>query len=50
MYPVGAMNMECRRRTCEGLKQTSERKSILRVEESITDQAIQELIRQLGIV
>ncbi|KAJ7926853.1 hypothetical protein B0H13DRAFT_2313105 [Mycena leptocephala] len=50
MYPVGAMNVECHRRTCEGLKQTSERKSILRVEESITDQAIQELMRQLGIV
>ncbi|KAJ7211372.1 hypothetical protein GGX14DRAFT_565245 [Mycena pura] len=48
-YNHGAMNVECHRRTCDGLKDTEEKVSILREEEAIIDKHATELMRQLGI-
>ncbi|KAJ6592417.1 hypothetical protein B0H19DRAFT_1245294 [Mycena capillaripes] len=48
-YPVGTMNVECHRRTCEGLEGTTESPSILKGEETLIDNAITQLMKQYGI-
>ncbi|KAJ6470291.1 hypothetical protein C8R47DRAFT_1222668 [Mycena vitilis] len=48
-YPYGGMNSECHRRTCAGLEDTADKKSILRVEEDLVDDAVAELIKQKAI-
>ncbi|KAJ7024268.1 hypothetical protein C8F04DRAFT_1270457 [Mycena alexandri] len=48
-YRVGGMHFECFRRTCEGLKDSEDGKSILRREEEIIDDAVQQLMNQLQI-
>jgi hypothetical protein len=48
-YDYGGMNSECHRRTCEGLQDTLDKVSILREEEGIVDQAVEELMKSAGI-
>ncbi|KAJ7084091.1 hypothetical protein C8R44DRAFT_894237 [Mycena epipterygia] len=48
-YPVGGMNRECHRRTCEGLHDTAETISVLKREEQLIDRAVARLIEQQGI-
>ncbi|KAJ7748446.1 hypothetical protein B0H14DRAFT_3604128 [Mycena olivaceomarginata] len=48
-YPVDGMNLECQRRTCDGLKDTVDKKSILKREEDIIDAAARELMKVNGI-
>ncbi|KAJ7477902.1 hypothetical protein B0H11DRAFT_2281133 [Mycena galericulata] len=48
-YYSGGMNMECHRRTCDGLKDTPDKVSILRGGEEIIDRHVTELKRALGI-
>ncbi|KAJ6477069.1 hypothetical protein C8R45DRAFT_1158367 [Mycena sanguinolenta] len=45
----GGMNHECHQRTCDGLKDTAEKLSILKEEEGLIDQAVEELLRSAGI-
>ncbi|KAF8186956.1 hypothetical protein K438DRAFT_1973150 [Mycena galopus ATCC 62051] len=48
-YDRGNMNMDCHRRTCDGLKDTLNKISILREEEGLIDEAVAELMRSAGI-
>ncbi|KAJ7144814.1 hypothetical protein C8R43DRAFT_1130532 [Mycena crocata] len=48
-YSVGGMNRECHRRTCEGVKDSTNKISILLEEEEVIDKAISELIKAMGI-
>lgn len=47
-YPIGGMTRECHDRTCRlNIKETAERKSVLKKEEVIIDEAVAALIKQL---
>ncbi|KAF7338834.1 hypothetical protein MSAN_02206200 [Mycena sanguinolenta] len=48
-FDCGIMNTECHRRTCDGLKDTLDKVSILKEEEALVDEAIDELLRCAGI-
>ncbi|KAJ7737018.1 hypothetical protein B0H14DRAFT_2542963 [Mycena olivaceomarginata] len=48
-YDCGGMNYDCHRRTCDGLKDTADKVSILKEEEGIIDRHVTELMGQLGI-
>ncbi|KAJ7031447.1 hypothetical protein C8F04DRAFT_1397194 [Mycena alexandri] len=48
-YPHGAMVDECHRRTCEGLQDTPGKVSVLREEEGLIDEAVEDLMRSAGI-
>ena len=45
----GGMNSECHRRTCDGLKGSVDKLSILREEEELIDKAVEELMSSAGI-
>ncbi|KAJ7218961.1 hypothetical protein B0H12DRAFT_1239701 [Mycena haematopus] len=45
----GGMYAECHRRTCDGLKDTVDKVSILREEETLIDKAVGELLSSAGI-
>ncbi|KAJ6451418.1 hypothetical protein C8R45DRAFT_1113533 [Mycena sanguinolenta] len=45
----GSMNSECHRRTCDGLKGSVDKLSILREEEELIDKAVEELMSSAGI-
>ncbi|KAJ7626887.1 hypothetical protein FB45DRAFT_1029268 [Roridomyces roridus] len=48
-YPHGAMNVECHRRTCDGLQDSDDKPSILKEEERIIDAAVTQLLKSMGI-
>ncbi|KAJ7811411.1 hypothetical protein B0H14DRAFT_3880113 [Mycena olivaceomarginata] len=48
-YDCGGMTYDCHRRTCDGLKDTVDKVSILKEEEGIIDRHVTELMGQLGI-
>ncbi|KAJ7084735.1 hypothetical protein C8R43DRAFT_965247 [Mycena crocata] len=48
-YSVGGMNRECHRRTCEGVKDSTNKISILLEEEEVINKVISELIKAMGI-
>ncbi|KAJ6448113.1 hypothetical protein C8R45DRAFT_948170 [Mycena sanguinolenta] len=48
-FYCSGMNSECHRRTCDGLKGSVDKLSILREEEELIDKAVEELMSSTGI-
>lgn len=48
-YDRGGMSSDCHRRTCDGLRDTEDKVSVLREEEGLIDGAIQELLNMARI-
>ncbi|KAK7063404.1 hypothetical protein R3P38DRAFT_2492395 [Favolaschia claudopus] len=49
VYRCGGMNLDCHRRTCDGLRDTVDKISILKEEEGLIDNAIMDLLAHAGI-